>query len=81
MLLSRSWESKLGGSLQMDMTYATIPVFGGETRILYRETKLAYMVSDPNHPNNYPFIQKDQDLGCFILSVNNDTQNCKYSFV
>ena len=25
-LLSRSWTSKLKGSLQMDMTYATIPV-------------------------------------------------------
>jgi hypothetical protein len=72
MLLSRSWESKLGGSLQMDMTYATIPVFGGETRRLYRETKLAYTVSDPNHPNNYLVYSKDQDLGCFILSVNSE---------
>jgi hypothetical protein len=42
MLLSRSWGSKLGGTLQMDMTYATVPVFGGETREIYRETKLAY---------------------------------------
>ena len=33
-LLSRTWESKLGGSLQMDTTYAKIPVFGGETRRL-----------------------------------------------
>jgi hypothetical protein len=29
LLLSRSWGAKLGGSLQLDMTYATIPVFGG----------------------------------------------------
>jgi hypothetical protein len=28
MLLSRSWGAKLGGSLQLDMTYATISVFG-----------------------------------------------------
>jgi hypothetical protein len=76
MLLSRSWERKLGGSLQMDMTYATIPVFGGETRRLYRETKLAYIVSDPNHPNNYLVYSKDQDLGCFILSVNNEPEVC-----
>ena len=27
MLLSRSWGAKLQGSLQMDMSYATIPVF------------------------------------------------------
>jgi hypothetical protein len=29
MLLSRSWGAKLGGSVQLDMTYATIPIFGG----------------------------------------------------
>jgi ribosomal protein L31 len=36
MLLSRSWIKRLGGTLQMDLTYATIPVFGGEHRRLYR---------------------------------------------
>ena len=35
MLLSRSWSKKLGGTLQMDISYATIPVFGGEFRRLY----------------------------------------------
>jgi hypothetical protein len=30
MLLYRSWGAKLGGSLQLDMSYATIPVFGGQ---------------------------------------------------
>jgi hypothetical protein len=74
MLLSRSWASKLGGSLKMDMTYATILVFGGETMRLYRETKLSYTVSDPNHPNNYPVYSKEQDLGCFILSVNDEQE-------
>jgi hypothetical protein len=47
MLLSRSWGTKLGGSLQLDMTYATIPIFGGQFTRLYRETRLAYTVSDP----------------------------------
>jgi hypothetical protein len=28
-LLSKSWGAKLGGSLQLDMTYAMILVFGG----------------------------------------------------
>jgi hypothetical protein len=37
-LLSRSWGAKLGGSLQLDMTYATIPIFGGQFTQLYRET-------------------------------------------
>jgi hypothetical protein len=29
MLLSRSWIKRLSGTLQMDLTYATIPLFGG----------------------------------------------------
>jgi hypothetical protein len=29
MLLSRSWGAKLGGSLQLDMTYAMISIFSG----------------------------------------------------
>jgi hypothetical protein len=29
MLLFRTWAKKVGGLLQMDLTYATIPVFGG----------------------------------------------------
>lgn len=36
MLLSRSWMKKLGGTLQKDMTDATILVFGGEHIRLYR---------------------------------------------
>ena len=44
MLLSRSWSKKLGGTLQMDMSYASIPIFGGEFRRLYRETKMAYII-------------------------------------
>jgi hypothetical protein len=36
-LLSRYWIRKLGGTLQMDLTYANIPVFGGEEKRLYRE--------------------------------------------
>jgi hypothetical protein len=44
MLLSRSWGAKLQGTLQMDMSYATIPLFGQQRR-LYRETLMKYMVS------------------------------------
>ena len=39
MLLSRSWGAKLQGSLQMDMSYATIPVFN-QNRRLYRESHM-----------------------------------------
>jgi hypothetical protein len=34
MLLSRNWAKKVGGSLQMDLTCATILVFGEENRRL-----------------------------------------------
>ena len=43
-LLLRSWTSKLKGSLQMDMYYATIPVVGGNKR-LYIEKRSNYVVS------------------------------------
>jgi hypothetical protein len=69
MLLSRSWGAKLGGSLQLGMMYATIPIFSGQFTCLYRETRLAYTVSDPQNPNNYPVYVADQDLGNCILSI------------
>jgi hypothetical protein len=37
LLLSRSWGKRLGDTLQMDLSYATISVFGGEMKRLYRE--------------------------------------------
>ena len=49
MLLSRSWNSKLKGTLQMDMKYTTIPLFGGNNR-LYREKSLDYVVSSRYKP-------------------------------
>jgi hypothetical protein len=76
MLLSRSWGAKLGGSVQLDMTYATIPIFGGQFTRLYRETRLAYTVSDPQNPNNYPVYVVDQDLGNCILSIDDDFEEC-----
>lgn len=45
MLLSRSWAAKLKAALQMDTSYATIPIFD-EQRRLYREQNMAYMVSN-----------------------------------
>jgi hypothetical protein len=76
MLLSRSWGAKLGGSIQLDMTYATIPIFGGQFTQLYRETRLDYTVSDPQNPNNYPLYVADQDLGNCILYLDDDFEEC-----
>jgi hypothetical protein len=68
MLLSRSWIKRLGGTLQMDLTYATIPVFGGEHRRLYREAQLAYIISDEADPTNHPIFSLDTDLGSTYCS-------------
>ena len=43
-LLSRSWRAKLQGSLQLDMSYAIISIFG-QSKKLYQETIMKYMVS------------------------------------
>ena len=66
MLLSRSWVAKLKGTLQMDMSYATIPVFN-EQRRLYRENGLSYMISSRDNPENHPIYAIDIDLGSTIL--------------
>ena len=54
MLVSRSREKGVGGTLQMDSSYATIPIFVGEQRSLYREVQFSYLVSDNNHLANHP---------------------------
>jgi hypothetical protein len=62
MLLSMSWGTKLGGSLERNMTYTTIPIFDGQFTHMYKETRLAYTVSDMLNPNNYHVYVTDQDL-------------------
>jgi ribonuclease HI len=69
MLFSRSWIKILGGTLQMDLTYATIPVFGGEHRMFYRESQLAYIISDEANPTNHPIFALDTDLGSSLLQL------------
>ena len=66
MVLSRSWGSKLQGTMQMDMTYATIPVFS-QPRRLYREKHMKYMVSSQERPKNSPLYSIHTDLDSFIL--------------
>jgi hypothetical protein len=55
----------------MDLTYATILVFGGEHRILYIEARLAYIVSDKADPTNHPIFALDMDLGSSLLHLTN----------
>jgi len=70
MLLSRSWGSKLQGTLQMDMTYATILVFG-QSRRLYKEALMKYVVSSQERPDNYPLYSVHTDLDSFIMCNEN----------
>ena len=76
MLLSWSWSKNLGGSLHLHMSYAIVPIFGGEYRILYRGTQLAYIVSDHENPTNHPIYVVEQDMGLSILHTTNDETRC-----
>ena len=66
MLLSRSWAAKLQGTLKMDLSYAMIPNFGTLRRI-YRENRLAYMISNRENPENHPIYSVDTDMGSSML--------------
>jgi len=57
MLLSRSWGAKLQGTIQLDFSYATIPVFG-QMRKLYQEQKMKYMITSKEKPINHPIMQQ-----------------------
>jgi ribonuclease HI len=69
MLLYRYWIKRLGGTLHMDLSYATILVFGGEQRRLYREAQLTYIISDEENPINHPIFSLITDLGSSILHL------------
>jgi hypothetical protein len=79
MLLSRSWIKRLGGTLQMDLSYATILVLGGEHRRLYRESLLAYIISDEANPTNHPIFSFDTDLGSSILQLRKSKRPKRFS--
>lgn len=71
MLLSRSCCAKLGGSLHMDMSFAYIPVYGGEHSRLYREFRFLHIVCRSDQAKNHPIYAVDYDFGCFQLSSQN----------
>lgn len=66
MLLSRSWDAKLKGNLQLDFSYGTIPVFG-KLRNLYREKKMKYMITSKEKPLNHLTNVVHIDLESFVL--------------
>jgi hypothetical protein len=52
MLLNRKAAADLGGNLQMDLSYATIPTPDGNTFKLNREVFRRYHIEDPRSPKN-----------------------------
>ena len=74
LLLSQSWSKRLGGTLQIDLAYATIPMFGGETKMLYRENHLTYIISKERNSVNHPIYAMDTDFGSCILHIDDSQQ-------
>ncbi len=70
MFLSRSWAAKLGGVLKLDFTYAIIPIFGGEEKRLYRETRFAKTITKNGACNSPMYNQEKYDFSCFMLHDN-----------
>lgn len=67
MLLSRSWGSKVGRSIKLDLTYATIPTFGGEQRRLYRESQFVKTMTPTKGLENSPVHGKDNGISYLFL--------------
>ena len=66
-LLSWSCIAKIGGTLQMDYSYSTVLVFGGEIRRLYREAQMACLVIDHHNPSNQPIYVIQESIYSFFL--------------
>ena len=66
MLLSRKWGATLGGSIQMDLSYATIPFSENAFVKLHRENERKFHVEDPNEPMN-EFIRQMGELGNYTI--------------
>ena len=69
MLLNRKAVADLGGNLQMDLTYATIPTPDGNAFKLNREVFRRYHIEDPRNPKNELKYNAD-DLGNYAILSN-----------
>lgn len=69
MLLSKGWIKRSGGTLQNDWSYATIPVFGGESNRLYKEAQLVYIINNERNPTNHPIYVVVTNFGSCTLQV------------
>lgn len=69
MLLSISWGMRLRAFIKLDLTYATIPVFGGEEHNLYSESRFIKNFTKANNSNNSLVYGQEKDLSCFLLEM------------
>ena len=76
MLLSIFWVSKLKGTMQMNMSYSTIPVFGIQRR-LYRENRLKYMISSKECPETHPSYVVETNMG-YVIFYNQSPSEKEY---
>jgi hypothetical protein len=53
MLLSRKWVATLGGTLQMDLSYATIPIGKDTNALLYNQPKRITHVETPEYDSEF----------------------------
>jgi hypothetical protein len=58
----------------MDLSYATIHVFGGEQWRLYMEVRMDYLVSDHENPTNHPIYVVDDDIGSSIFHMSDQME-------
>ena len=68
-LLSRKWAIDLGGSIQKNFSYATIPSLYGSMVRLNREIERKYHVGDPNNPSN-ELKYKSEEIGNYVVFSN-----------
>jgi hypothetical protein len=69
MLLSRKIAADLGGNLQMDLTYATIPTPNGYMFRLNKELERKYHVEDPRNPMD-ELVYREVEMGFYEIESN-----------
>jgi ribonuclease HI len=71
MLLSRKWGAHMGGCINMDLSFATIPYPSPSTEHfrLFRETKRKYYIEDPKEQFN-EFLCQTSYMGNFSICSN-----------
>ncbi|KAH9303255.1 hypothetical protein KI387_014838, partial [Taxus chinensis] len=64
MLLSRKWVASVGGIVQIDMSFATIPIEGSLVK-LYGEKNMLHLIEDANNAS-FEVLFVDVDAENFI---------------